>query len=774
MDKQEYMVIFQYDEVKHTFYKFDHDGRHILIKLPSGKYSENEFINFIEKFKKAEVSIFVDHKAIPDFVYAYCIQNRIVLYSEIENNCIWSNYRLCERVVLGSFEQFTKLTTQELKFITDNEVNVCLINPYGNIQDINVIYSMLLKLGFCKLFSIVSTLDREKYYGENIGLIGRKMIEQFNIHNNFQVREQIDQIKKNTLHRYNRMQSLKTNRHNVILVNLNVAPNNESRKNLGIEYLASVLNQNGYSTMCLYSNRFAFIQDIELILKEQPNIKVIGFSCMEDNLSSVEKAIDYLKNHYSHIITTIGGAQAVALNESFIRNSPVDYIMVGESEHSYLDLIKNIFESNPNFNTIKNLRFINQKNEYVETPRGDLIKDLDSIPFPDYVYHKDDNLSVAGIITGRGCPYNCAFCYEGAKEKTVRYRSLQNVFEEISLLVKNKANLKRIQFYDDTFTVDINRVREFCERYSEVYEKYKIGWACEIHCQTVYKYPNLLADMVQSGLFSAQIGLESGNISTLKKLNKKTTPEQILQTIRICKSAGLSRLEGNIMLGATEETSAQLEEQFDFAEKLITAGRGMFELGLVMFWPFFNTPISLDPPKYGIKILDKQCKNTVNCIHNFVTESKLVSREEYVEHYYKLVDRISKIYEREVLNMKANEVIFYWKNHGINLYSQWGRALSKYKYIQNFIFAETKMSTDFSNINVCPVRTFNLLTYKNGCLYLKESMRRFGKTDSAILELCNGKNTVRQIADSLKYQIAFVQKKLTDLKEQMYIYGVSL
>lgn len=770
------MIILQYEDIKCFGYKFDNDESHILIKFPFGKYSDKELIAFIEGFKRAEISLFLDHnQELPGFVYEYCIQNRIILYCDIKDDCLLSNYKLCDRVVWGTSELFNKLTSGELKSIVDDEVNVCLVNPYGNIQDINVIYSILLQLGFCQLFSIVTFSDTEKYLGESIGLIGRGMLEQFNINNNFHVKEQIDQLKKNALHRFNRLQSLKTNRSiNVILVNLNVATNNESRKNLGIEYLAAVLNQNGYSTMCLYSNRFTFIQDIESVLKEQSDIRVIGFSCMEDNLSSVEKAIDYLKNHYPHIITTIGGAQAIALNETFLRNIPVDYIMIGESEHSYLDLIKNIFELNTKFDTINNLRFINKKNEYTETPRGELIKDLDTIPFPDYVYHKDDNLSMAGIITGRGCPYNCAFCYEGAKEKTVRYRSLQNVFEEISLLIKNKANLKRIQFYDDTFTVDINRVRAFCRRYSEIHEKYNIGWICEIHCQTVYNHPELLRDMVQSGLLSAQIGLESGDLSTLKKLNKQTTPEQIMQTIRNCKSAGLSRLEGNIMLGAIEETSAQLEEQFDFVEKLITNGRGMFELGLAMFWPFFNTPISLNPEKYGIKILNEQCKNTINCIHNLVTQSELVNREGYVKHYYKLTDWLNKIYEREALNMKANEVITYWRNNGLGLHLQWGRALLKYNYIQNFIFAETQISVDFSNINVCPVRTFDLLKYKNGCLYLKEANRQFGKMDSAILELCNGKNTVRQIAESLKYEVAIIQKRLIDLKEQMYIYGVNI
>ena len=67
-----------------------------------------------------------------------------------------------------------------------------------------------------------------------------------------------------------------------------------------------------------------------------------------------------------------------------------------------------------------------------------IISNLDEIPFP----HIEDSLSgklrqgkMAGIITGRGCPNHCTFCYEGANAKNVRFRSIENVMRKKSIIL---------------------------------------------------------------------------------------------------------------------------------------------------------------------------------------------------------------------------------------------------------------------------------------------------------------------------------------------------
>ena len=55
---------------------------------------------------------------------------------------------------------------------------------------------------------------------------------------------------------------------------------------------------------------------------------------------------------------------------------------------------------------------------------------------------------MAGIITGRGCPNHCTFCYEGANAKNVRFRSIDNVMEEIDYIIENNSKFEYLNIYE--------------------------------------------------------------------------------------------------------------------------------------------------------------------------------------------------------------------------------------------------------------------------------------------------------------------------------------
>lgn len=767
----------QYDDIIDGIDMWDKKGNQILCSCDFEQHTGTEWIQLMKSIKNAEVSLLINsHQVFPDEMYRYCCLNNVFIYVELEafvQSDLKDDWRDMEVVLLIEISMLEKVSQEILKRIVEKDCHVCVINVSGNIKVINDFYLRLLADGFSGLFSLASLSNNQTHPRKYNGLINRRTLAEFRTETNMYIKDEIEQLKKNALHRHNRNRTQKEQQNlQVVLINMNVALSYEPRKNLGIEYLASVLQKGGYKAQCIYAEKITFLDKIRTLLHREKEIKVIGFSCMQDNIYAVQNAIHYLKQEYPDITFTIGGAQALALKEEFIKKSKVDYIMVGESEQSYLQLINYIFHNTGEIEEIANLRFIDNNGNYVETSRGELIENLDIIPFPQYVYQKDDSLTCAGIITGRGCPYSCAFCYEGAKEKSVRYRSLENVFEEISVLIKNYKNLRVIQFYDDTFTVDSKRVMEFCEYYQEIFDKYKIRWVCEMHCQTVYNKPKLLKAMVRAGLSAAQIGLENGDLDVLKKLNKKITPTQIFDTINNCREAGLKKLEGNILLGGAGETREQLESQFEFAEKILVMGRGMFELAVVMFWPFPNTPIANNSDKYGVKLLKQECENTINCMQNIVTESEEVGRQEFVEHYYKLVEWIEQIYAREALKMNSEEAERCWNTNEFNLNSKWGQALAKYNFIRQYMTAKSKMQEDILQGEIYPVRTFDLLSYRDNCLYLKEAGKVFDKRQSQILELCNGKNTVKDVAHILHWNIENVFVQLKELKEKMYVYGV--
>lgn len=747
---------------------------HILLWVNNALINDDNLYRLSSLIDTAEISIGVPVDLnLTDKFYEWCELNHIVLYVRITEekdlNFVLPLKNI-ELVVLISSEFLKETNNNFVRKISYLSPHICLIINDGDYGRASHFYNQLIENGFSGLFNttINTHLDRYTLF------VNREMISSFRITRNLKTRDEIDKISLNTLKRYNRsIANIVRQNIEIVFVNLNLSPDYSDRKNLGIEYLASTLNSFGYGVKCLYSQQLKFLAEIEDLIIQTPTLKVIGFSCMQDNVHTISNAIRYIKDKYPHLKFIIGGAQAIALDESFIRSNFVDYIMVGESEKNIVPLMDYICRNEGALEKISGIRYITLDGQFVENTQSDLIEDLDLLPFPLYVYERDDTMRHTGIITGRGCPFNCSFCYEGAKEKTVRYRSLTNVFEEISLIIQNKKNIKVIQFYDDTFTLDKERVRSFCERYKPIYDKYKINWACEMHCQTVYREPDLIKLMVDCGLIDAQIGLESGNYNILKKLNKQLTPDMIFATIDACKAAGLKRLEGNVLLGAAGENEMQLEEQFTFAERLLQHGKGMFELNVALFWPYPNTPITKNPEEYGVKILSEQCDYTINSIKNMVTESYDLSRQKFVAHYFELSKKIAALYDEITRGFTASEILQQWGKEIFSSKSKWAQSITKYSYITRFLSAKLCNNVKLSS-TVFPIRTFDLLSYDNNCLHLDEASISFNNLQSRILELCNGKNNVKGISERLNLTIDTVLEQICNLEEQMFLYSSTI
>ena len=136
--------------------------------------------------------------------------------------------------------------------------------------------------------------------------------------------------------------------------------------------------------------------------------------------------------------------------------------------------------------------------------------------------------------------------------------------EEVDDLYKNNRHIEYINIYDDTFTLDKDRVLAFCEEIS----KRKIKWFCEGHISFVLKNPDILKKMVESGLTCIQFGIESGSKAVLDAYCKHTDSDSIIKAVQICKKAGIHGITGNFIIGGALETKETVEESKRLAKEL--------------------------------------------------------------------------------------------------------------------------------------------------------------------------------------------------------------
>lgn len=277
------------------------------------------------------------------------------------------------------------------------------------------------------------------------------------------------------------------------------------------------------------------------------------------------------------VFSIFGGPHPTFFPE-MIHEEGVEAICIGEGEFAMLELVEHIYEKKSPDN-IQNL-WVKRNGEINRNPLRPLIQDLDRLPLPDHeVFRTATPHSIwnAMVLTGRGCPYNCTYCYNHVyrniyknKGKIIRRRSVDNVMEELRS-IKKRSCYKFIRFLDDLFTLSPEWVEEFSFKY-----KKDIGLPFSCLVRANHITPEIARNLKEAGCWRVQMGVESGDERVRNTiLKRKMTEEEILNAAEIIKEAGIKLVTGNILGipgGSLESDFKTLELNLKIKPHFATAG----------------------------------------------------------------------------------------------------------------------------------------------------------------------------------------------------------
>jgi radical SAM superfamily enzyme YgiQ (UPF0313 family) len=297
------------------------------------------------------------------------------------------------------------------------------------------------------------------------------------------------------------------------------------------------------------------------------------------------------------ITIIMGNVHATLMPQDFIfKNSPVDYVVIGEGELTASELIKNL-ESGKELSDTKGLAYL-KDGKYFQTEKRALIDDLSILPRPCYEKINMDfyltptksiirnlYLSAVTLHTGRGCAYKCEFCaantvWNQNVGKCVRYRPIDNVIDEIEYL-KNTYDIDAFYILDDTFTLHKERVYEFCAKLKS--KKLDLIWGAETRVNLIDE--KMVRTMKDAGCIQLDFGVESGSQKMLDKIKKGQTVEDIKNAFEICRKNGV-RTFANMLANLPGESEDDLLKSEKIMDE-IKATR--YSVGITT--PYPGTPI---------------------------------------------------------------------------------------------------------------------------------------------------------------------------------------
>ncbi len=250
----------------------------------------------------------------------------------------------------------------------------------------------------------------------------------------------------------------------------------------------------------------------------------------------------------------------------FIEEEGVDAICKGEGEYATAELLENL-EKKKDIKHIQNID-VKINGKIYKNPLRDLICNLDEIPYPDRElinrYKQYRNFHRRHIITGRGCPYNCTYCFNHSYNKLyqgkgniIRKRTVPNVINEL-VQTKNKFHPRRFHFVDDTFILNKEWTIDFCHEYKE---KIKLPFICNIRVNIIDE--EIIRSLKEAGCITIVFAIESGDeVIRNKILKRNISRNQILQIAKLCHKYGLHIFTQN-MVGLPDETLDSVWETID-------------------------------------------------------------------------------------------------------------------------------------------------------------------------------------------------------------------
>jgi len=347
-------------------------------------------------------------------------------------------------------------------------------------------------------------------------------------------------------------------------------------------------------------------------LLEKKKYDIVGITVMTFTLLDALKVARIVKKTNKNTRLVFGGPHVHIFPDETIHLPDVDYLVLGEGEQTFKELLDHI-DDTKKLKTIRGLVF-KENGGVVNTGLRDFIQDLDELPFPARhltPYRKYSSLlarrtPVTTMMTSRGCPYKCSFCDRPQLGKKFRARSAQNVVDEMEECVK--MGIHEFIIYDDTFTINKQRVKEICAEI--IRRKLDIGWDIRARVDSVDE--SLLEKLKRAGCRGIHYGVESGTTKILKILNKRITIPEIEEAFSMTKKQGIMTL-AYFMIGNPTETEEDILKTIEFAKKLDPDF-----IHLTIFTPFPATKIYLEGLEKRIIEKDYWRDFAKNPSHKFV------------------------------------------------------------------------------------------------------------------------------------------------------------
>ena len=333
---------------------------------------------------------------------------------------------------------------------------------------------------------------------------------------------------------------------------------------------------------------------------EKFNPDVVGISIMTFSRTSSYRMIEYLTENHPNIKIVLGGMHPTVMWKNMLKKYTNTVIVVGEGEITFHELL-DCFEQGKDISEVQGIAF-NNGEEIIKTDERELIDDLDTLEFPKHDIFLWEGKKMANLLTSRGCPFKCNFCVlDHISLRKVRFRTAENVCDEIEEILRICPTVETIWIHDDAFMINKKSTMALCR---EIIKRgIKTNFTCSARFRPVSR--ELIQLMEQAGFNHVLFGLESGAQAIIDDMKKGITKDHIRYATSLFAESKI-KTTAFLIVGLPGETQETVDETIDFVMEMQFNNYLYYdEIGVAMIYPGAEVYTiakarSLEIPGYGL------------------------------------------------------------------------------------------------------------------------------------------------------------------------------
>ncbi|MGA6926712.1 MAG: radical SAM protein, partial [Desulfosarcina sp.] len=284
---------------------------------------------------------------------------------------------------------------------------------------------------------------------------------------------------------------------------------------------------------------------------------VVGFSILHANRWGGIDIARMVKNVTPEASVVFGGVGATFLWDHFLSHFPqVDYVVRGEGEHTFLELVRFLEKKRANPPThIAGLAF-RLSGKPVNTADRQPMENIDNLPMP------ADHFIFQHISLTRGCPAACTFCGSPSFwNRRVRFHSADYFVSQILRLREKGVTFFYVS--DDTFTLKRELVIDICRRIVDLH--LNMVWVAISRVDCVDE--EMLVWMRRAGCTQISYGVESGSQKIRDLYHKRLSDTAIRSAFDLTVRCGIMA-RAYFIYGAPGESDRTIDQTLTLIRRI--------------------------------------------------------------------------------------------------------------------------------------------------------------------------------------------------------------